>query len=111
MGPTEDELREMYWGHRMTLREMADELDRGKDWVAMRMKKHGVERRGTGMTEEQYFEDVVRVASELGRPPTIAEYEELGEYSTQYARHHFEGGWAGVKERAAEEAAGVARGD
>ena len=48
------------------------------------------------LTDERILEDIARVAEELGRAPSLREYDELGEHGTSTARRRF-GSWSDAK--------------
>jgi Homing endonuclease associated repeat len=65
---------------------------------AVALEACGLERRGSGyyLTAARSFEDWSKVARQLGKVPTLAEYALQGQYSPKPLTRHFGGGWMRV---------------
>lgn len=62
------------------------------------LAKHKQSHEDNAVTQEEYLEDVERVADGLGDMPTISQYNEVGEFSDSLAYNLFSN-WAEVRER------------
>lgn len=88
-------LEEKYHGERMTMGEIAEECSCSPRTVSRRIKTHGIDPRnpGTQHPMEEVQADVRGVADEVGGPPSISQYEELGAYSRDTVKRGH-GSWA-----------------
>ena len=95
-------LEDRYWRDHMTLQEMADEAGCSESTVRRWMDRLGIPRRPpgyNGVPKDELLADLERVARELNKAPSRAEYNEHGEHCARTAARYFVT-WSRAKELA-----------
>lgn len=86
-------LEERYWGERMTIPEIAEEAGVAENTIQYWMGRRGIEVRPGGIADEWILDEFRRLRDELGREPTVSEWDELARYSYGVVRRRF-GTWS-----------------